>query len=139
MVIDNTVKWCLFLIIFLQRNGYSLSSLRWNRNGGIPILQSMPCNSRERCTTGCITSCDIITVELRRIDQLLDVDFSSCVSRRWSWKINLDWNHCYFSLCVFERDCIMSLKWFGCSVDWLIVVIIKNGMLNWFYCLFCVL
>ena len=39
------------------------------------ILQSMPCNSRELCATGCITSCDIITVELRRIDQLLDVDF----------------------------------------------------------------
>ena len=76
MVVDDTVKWSLFVIIFLQRNGYSLSSLRWNRNGGIPILHSMPCNSRERCTTGCITGCNIITVELRRIDPHPDVDFS---------------------------------------------------------------
>ena len=129
----------MFLIIFSQRDGYSLSSLRWNRNGGIMILQSMPWNSRECCTTGCITSCDIITVELQRIDQLLDVDFSSCVSCGWSWKIYLDWNHCYFSLCVFERDCIMPLKWLCCSVDWLKVVVKKNGMLNWFYCLFCVI
>ena len=139
MVVDDTVKCCLFLIIFLQRDGYSLSSLRWNRNGGIMIFQSMPCNSRERCTNGCITSYDIITVEFLRIDPLLDVDFSSCVSCGWSWKINLDWNRCYFSSCVFERDCIMPLKWFGCSVDWLKVIVMKNGMLNWFYCLFCVI
>ena len=138
MVIDDTVKCCLFLIIFSQRDGYSLSYLRWNRNEGIQILQSIKCNSRERCTNGWITGCEIITVEFRRIVQRLDVDFSSCVSCGLSWKINLDWNRCYFSSCVFERDCIMSLKWFGCSVDWLKVIVMKNGMLNWFYCLFCV-
>ena len=139
MVVDDTVNCCLFLIIFSQKDGYSLSSLRWNRNGGIMILQSMPCNSRERCMTGWITDCNIIIVVFRRIYQRLDVDFSSCVSCGWSWEINLDWNRCYFSLCVFERDCIMSLKWLCCSVDWLKVIVMKNGMLNWFYCLFCVI
>ena len=102
------------------------------------ILQSIKCNSRERCMKGWITDCNITIVVFRRIYQRLDVDFSSCVSWRLSWKIYLDWNRCYFSSCVFERDCIMSLKWFGCSVDWLKVIVMKNGMLNWFYCLFCV-
>ena len=77
MVVDDTVKWRLFVIIFLQRNGYSLSSLRWNRNGGIMILQSIKCNSRERCANGCITDFNIIIVVFRRIYQRLDVDFSS--------------------------------------------------------------